>query len=273
MSDRTSAANPCVGFTLVELLAVIAIISVLAALLLPTLEDAVERGRRIACANNEQQQYLAWSMYCSDFNDHMPCVESSDRDRYIPYSLFVTPADSPIRMFFREYCGAPLRYASGAAGYLQHSNSILSCPSAASHGFGGEQTTLVYPGYWELGIGAFTASANAGSPRLTVMGSVASPGPVIFLQDLAYSLILASTGLYQNYSERNHGMAGGNVTMANGSSRWWTMDAFEIPYGRPFYMNAYWQVPNWNVLGNASTFFNATASNTATRRRVYGYSQ
>ncbi len=62
------------GFTLVELLVVITIISVLAALLLPVLEKAVSVAHKACCANNERQIGLALQNYTSDFGDYLPLV-------------------------------------------------------------------------------------------------------------------------------------------------------------------------------------------------------
>jgi prepilin-type N-terminal cleavage/methylation domain-containing protein len=57
------------GFTLVELLVVLAIIAILAALLLPALARSRAKAQGIACVNNHRQLTLAWFMYPLDNND------------------------------------------------------------------------------------------------------------------------------------------------------------------------------------------------------------
>jgi prepilin-type N-terminal cleavage/methylation domain-containing protein len=54
------------GFTLVELLTVIAVIAILAGLLLPVLSRSKENGHRIQCLTNQKQLGLAWQMYADD---------------------------------------------------------------------------------------------------------------------------------------------------------------------------------------------------------------
>jgi len=55
-------------FTLIELLVVVAIIAILAALLLPSLQQAANAARRVACLNNEHQLHLAMTTYADDYD-------------------------------------------------------------------------------------------------------------------------------------------------------------------------------------------------------------
>lgn len=61
-------------FTLIELMIVISIIAILAALLLPVLNKAREKAYEIQCVNRIKQLNQAVTLYCDDYNSHLPIL-------------------------------------------------------------------------------------------------------------------------------------------------------------------------------------------------------
>ena len=69
------------GFTLVELLVVIAVIAILAALLLPAFARSKRSAQRVACINNLRQFRLALGIYTAENDGQMP-PRNSTGDRW-----------------------------------------------------------------------------------------------------------------------------------------------------------------------------------------------
>ena len=76
------------AFTLVELLVVIAVIGVLAALLLPAIQAAREGARRGQCISNMRQVSLALQSHYSSQSAYPPgCLSTSSRIAWMPFTL------------------------------------------------------------------------------------------------------------------------------------------------------------------------------------------
>src|SRR5687768_6526537 len=79
------------AFTLIELLVVIAVVALLAALLLPALNNARESGRRVVCFNNLRQITLAIMLYLDDNNGRFPSDNPPPTPLLCPYVRLVYP--------------------------------------------------------------------------------------------------------------------------------------------------------------------------------------
>ena len=68
---RTTSKQGRSGFTLIDLLIVIAIIAILAAILMPVFASAREKARQTACMSNSKQIGLAATEYMQDYDEAM----------------------------------------------------------------------------------------------------------------------------------------------------------------------------------------------------------
>jgi prepilin-type N-terminal cleavage/methylation domain-containing protein/prepilin-type processing-associated H-X9-DG protein len=103
------------GFTLVELLVVVALIAIVAALLFPVFSQVREKARQARCFSNLKQISLAMMMYVQDYDDMLP------RDVTRWGDLPATDPCSP---------GNPNRRLEAKLGPYIRNTEVFACPSA-----------------------------------------------------------------------------------------------------------------------------------------------
>jgi len=101
------------GFTLVELLVVVAIIALLVSILLPTLGKAKEQAKIVSCMANLKGLGLAYTFYTTEQNDWLPSSAGYGGDPptwdhrlwpyYENYGLLICPSDKIKRPSWVEH--------------------------------------------------------------------------------------------------------------------------------------------------------------------------
>lgn len=74
------------GFTLLELLVVVAIIGILSAILLPALARSKARAQSLFCLNNTRQLSLGWMLYADDHNGQLAYNLGASVSNSVPMS-------------------------------------------------------------------------------------------------------------------------------------------------------------------------------------------
>src|SRR5450631_1524386 len=77
------------GFTIVELLVVLATVAVLAVMLLPAIAGTKPSSQAYQCLENQRQLTLAWEMYAQDNSDVLP---PNDYPYLTAYAIMSTTA-------------------------------------------------------------------------------------------------------------------------------------------------------------------------------------
>lgn len=154
-NDKISQA-----FTLVELLIVITIISILAAMLLPALGSAREKAKQATCNNSLKQIGLAIFMYNQDYDDWMPIHYGEGEDWSYP--------DGP-----------DWQYSLITGGYISVAVSRQGCPTS--------RNMLIVRTYGyndaKLGSSPSTIASDPNSYKHRKHGQIQNPSEAVMVTD------------------------------------------------------------------------------------------
>jgi prepilin-type N-terminal cleavage/methylation domain-containing protein/prepilin-type processing-associated H-X9-DG protein len=159
----------CRGFTLAELLVVLGIISVLAALVAGATVLLQRKAQSITCSSNLRQIYAALSQYAADSSGYLPRAVDAGVTQFLHWPHIVQKYSAP-ESFSN---GSPLSNVG-----------VLQCPSHPSTGQSMET------GYSINAYPAFREPGELPVVQFVILGSVKNPSKVIYLADVSDSMPL-----------------------------------------------------------------------------------
>jgi prepilin-type N-terminal cleavage/methylation domain-containing protein/prepilin-type processing-associated H-X9-DG protein len=122
------------GFTLVEVLVVIAIIAILAAILFPVFAQAKAAAKQAMCASNLRQLAVAGQLYNADYNDTWyPILQHANLPGFAPVRSWIGCDNSNVAPL-GGYCGdstkrAVNRVQPGLLDSYLNSEGVRRCPN------------------------------------------------------------------------------------------------------------------------------------------------
>jgi prepilin-type processing-associated H-X9-DG protein/prepilin-type N-terminal cleavage/methylation domain-containing protein len=216
-------------FTLIELLLVIAIIAILAAILLPVLKTAREKAKALTCTNSLKQFGIAHVMYINDYNGFWAagiknCSYSTITDNW-PSKLY------------------PYISKKKNINYNEQKNSIWFCPSEPNDAWPDNAWYPADPSWGIASDGIMRDTGTvSGKPEAYKTRDCKIPSGKAYLTEtqrhhsLVRDLVLTDGGTIRKLRQRHSNQRLANVLFLDGHSR---------GYGSPPMQGGYVGV-SWN---------------------------
>ncbi len=198
MSDDTVMSwsrSPTDGFTLVEMIVVLAIILVLSAMLLPVLEAALGQGERTSCLSNMHHIGVAAQLYCDDYDERIvPAMLPHPTASGVCWDVTLQP-------------------------YL-HNRQILLCPTDETPRW--VRGALCEPHSYGINLALAQVGGYMGASLLR--SQVERPAEVILFCELNGARFVThgvdyDAGGLEKVATRRHGL-GANYSFADGHTKW-----------------------------------------------------
>lgn len=209
------------AFTLIELLVVISIISILIAILLPTLRSARESGRRVACSTHQRQMTIVQTARANDHKDTilLSCLaqNSTTPVRQLDYIIYYNSGSGS-----HYWGGLGWLFRDGYASDPDH----FYCPSQQHplHRKGSPENVWP-PETTSTGSKAFTRSAYSIRPVGVILnGDVLNPMPKIY--ELTGSAAISADTLSTPDRVDSAHVDGVNTSFLDGSVVWAQREQF-----------------------------------------------
>ncbi|MCG3150153.1 MAG: hypothetical protein PCFJNLEI_03631 [Verrucomicrobiae bacterium] len=187
------------GLTLVELLVVVAILAVLAALLMPALQGARERSKNAHCVNNSRQTGVGLNAYLMDNNQLFPYSN--------PANTFNSWPAASLRLWNKQiaaYVGGLTSTSAAELFYCPANpwpvprNLTLAQNPPTLYGL----NSGLFPGNWHDASGVNPTNGPGHYVRRLSLSEIPRPGAVMFTGERPYALPgTAPWNMYDNQGD------------------------------------------------------------------------
>ena len=188
--------NKRLGFTLIELMMVVAVIGVLAALLAPVLTSGLNRAQASKCQSNIRQLFIANTLYAAEHGSYVAAAPDIFGKNLVRWHGTRSSTQKPF-----DGTRGPLYE------YLSRSDGIRSCPSfknlRSGAAFSAFEDSCGGYGYNDRGVGSrsyYDGYNSNGVTRGMSPGSIRQPAETVMFCDTAYPQPYGSPSYLIEYS-------------------------------------------------------------------------